>query len=171
MLLGFEYGFNSWKEIIETIVAFFTLLSIVGGAFFALKRWSADQKIRTASCFNELVLRFQSPEISQVFYLIDDARYGGKADEKCKAWFCGLFSCPEKESALDALLTFLSYICYLEKQGLAGSTVTKYFRYPLDAVLSCPGVQSYLKLGLSSQGEDNPYHLLIVRAREKGIQL
>jgi len=91
------------------IIAIITLIiTAVGGSIggtFAILQWRKSNKIKQAEFINQIIekLRFDK-DIAKTMYMIDYAN---------KTWYDESFHGGELEVEVDALLSYVTYICYL----------------------------------------------------------
>jgi len=110
---------------------------------FSMKRWKRGQRIRKSEFLSELMAKFTSPEIATAYY-----EY---IERKTKCFYRGLssggepeFTSEEDERAVDRLLGFMSYVCYLYENRLIDKNEFSLFVYQMNAVLSDEDIRRYM---------------------------
>ena len=110
---------------------------------FSMKRWKRGQRIRKSEFLSELMAKFTSSEIATTYY-----EY---IERKTKCFYKGLssegepvFTSEEDERAVDRLLSFMAYVCYLNENSLIDESEFDLFVYQLHAVLTDDDVRRYM---------------------------
>ncbi|MCL2518661.1 MAG: hypothetical protein FWF15_08870 [Oscillospiraceae bacterium] len=114
-----------------------SLVTVIVGGFFALYQWNFSNKLKRAEYINQIIekLRFDK-EMAQTMYKID---YGIPFYNKD---FHNGNS--ELEFAIDKLLSYLSYICYLKRTRNISIKEFNVLHYEIIRVCSSFEIQAYL---------------------------
>ena len=121
----------------DQMISLITLVFAVVGGVFALMQWVNMNKIKRAEFINQIIekLRFDK-EMVETMYMIDYDLTWYNQD------FHGTES--ELEYKVDKILSYLSYICYLESTGNIKKREFGVFKYELNRTCKSPCVQNYL---------------------------
>ena len=112
------------------------VLAIIGGTF-AYIQWKSANKLKRSEFINQIIdkLRFDK-DLVKTMYLIE-YDYG---------WYSEKFHSTDKELEyeVDKLLSYLSYICYVNKLKIISNKEFSILQYELNRTCSSPAVQCYL---------------------------
>lgn len=111
------------------------VLAIVGG-IFALFQWSNSNRIRRVEFVDQILnkLRFEK-KLVQAMYIIE------YKDE----WYNENFhNNSDFEPKVDALLSYLSYVCYLKNMRIIKEKEFSAFKYQLNRTCQSSSVEEYL---------------------------
>lgn len=121
----------------DQIISLFTFVFAVVGGVFALVQWVTMNNIRRAEFINQIIdkLRFDK-EMVETMYMI----------EYDFTWYNERFHGSESnlEYKIDKILSYLSYICYLESTGNIKKREFRVFKYELNRTCKSPCIQNYL---------------------------
>lgn len=130
-------------------ITLLSFLSALVGAFFAFYKWRKDIALKRANYVNELTEKVRTdPTITDCLHEFDYG-FSHMLDENYEPWYGAHFhdnmeDDNEFEKKIDKTLAFLSYICYLRKQGIISKKDIKFFDYALLRTLQNFEVQDYL---------------------------
>jgi hypothetical protein len=122
-------GINDFLGIIST------MFILIGGVF-ALFQWRVSTKLKRAEYLDQIIVKLRfDKEIADTMYIID-YNY---------SWYNESFHGNDKlEYAIDKLLSFLNYICYLYEMKNVSKKEFKILQYELNRACISSCVQSYL---------------------------
>ena len=130
---------NEWFPVIKVLC----IIGAVVAFFVSLYQWRRGQRIRKSEFLSELMAKFTSSEIATTYY-----EY---IERKTKCFYKGLssegepeFISEEDERAVDRLLGFMSYVCYLYENRLIDKNEFSLFVYQMNAVLSDEDIRRYM---------------------------
>lgn len=122
---------------IENWLTLSSIVLVVIGGIFAMIQWIASNKIKRAEFINQIInkLRFDKDMVKTIYMVEYDY-----------SWYNQDFHNRNNEIqfAVDKLLVFLSYICYLHSTGNIKKKEFKILQYELNRTCISPCVQSYL---------------------------
>ena len=126
------------KITIDNWLTIISLVMVFAGGVFAGLQWRVSNRIRRAEFINAIIdkLRFDK-EMAKTMYKIDYLE---------DSWYDENFhnSNSDLEFAIDKLLSYLSYICYLKDTRNINSQEFKVLHYEIVRACSSPDVQNYL---------------------------
>jgi hypothetical protein len=125
---------STWTN--ENTLTLITIIGAVIGGFFALKQWRQRIKLQRSEFVKQLIekLRFDEDMATTMY----------KIDYNEKSWYNNDFHGGEFEFAIDKLLSYLSYICYLNKTKNISKEEFKFLQYEVIRTCKSFDVQSYL---------------------------
>jgi hypothetical protein len=121
---------------VDQYLSLSSLLLVIVGGIFAGFQWQMSNKTKRIELINQIIekLRFDQG-MAQTMYRID---YG-------KLWYDEKFHTgTELEFAVDKLLSYFSYICYLKKTKNISGKEFSILQYEVNRVCNSNQVQSYL---------------------------
>jgi len=124
------------KWIVENIIALITLILAIIGGGFAFVQWKKSLNLQRANFIEQIIkkLRFDKDMI-EALYMVDydqdwyDKNFHGGS---------------EKESLIDKLLSYLTYICYLLETNNISKEESKILLYELNRTCNCWSIRAYL---------------------------
>ena len=127
---------------------------------FTCQRWKRGQIIRKSEFLAELMAKFASPEISTSFYEYIERGsktfYRGANPDNQEPEFISTAD----ERAIDKLLGFMSYVCYLYENKLIDDNEFSLFAYQLNAVIVNTDIRQYMKDLRNILPDNYPYEYL-----------
>ncbi len=119
----------------EAIPIISLLLSVIGG-IFVLFQWSESNKLKRAEYVDKLFSMFNSSKnVKYAFSLIDYE----------KDWYNENFhGSGHLEEAMDEMLNYYSYMCYLYKNKLIKENEFEFYKYQVLTILNNTQIKHYL---------------------------
>ena len=122
---------------VDNILSAISIILVIAGGRFTYKQWVAANKTKRMELIEQIMekLRFD-PEMVDTMYTID-------YDHE---WYGIDFHDREDdlEYRIDKLLSYLSYICYLKKEGNLSKKEFRILRYEINRICTSPCIQAYL---------------------------
>jgi len=115
-----------------------SLIMVFAGGIFAGFQWRVSNRIKRAEFINAIIVKLRfDKEMAKTMY---------KVDYHEDSWYDDNFhnSNSDLEFAIDKLLSYLSYICYLKDTRNISKEEFKVLQYEIVRACSSPDVQSYL---------------------------
>lgn len=129
------FNIQNWS--VDNVLSMVSIILVIIGGIFAYRQWKSANTTRRAELINQILekLRFDK-EFSDTLYLID-YKYG---------WYNENFHNHKHglEYQVDKLMSYFSYICYLQKERKIRYKEFCILKYEINRACSSPDVQCYL---------------------------
>ena len=124
------------KCIVDFWIPVLTLLFSVVGGFFALQQWRKSNKIRRSEFVHTINEAFRfNDAITQMIYSIDYGEFVYDAE---------VHKNHRLEERIDALLSTLSYVCYLHESNILKTDEFDFYRFSVVWICKNFHVENYL---------------------------
>ena len=127
--------FGNWT--IDNFLSLISIILIIVGGFFALKKWNLELKTKRAEFLEQINLNIRSDDkLAEITYLI----------EYDFSWYNENFHGNKTglEFSVDRFLAYFDYICYLKKLGNFTKKEMMIFQYRIIRIFNSPCVRNYL---------------------------
>lgn len=126
---------ENWS--VDNILSAISVILVITGGIFAYRQWIASIQIKRTELIQQIMtcLRFDE-EMAETMYTI----------EYDYSWYDITFHDRNDgfEHRIDKLLSYLSYICYLKKEGNISANEFRILQYEINRTCTSPCVQAYL---------------------------
>jgi hypothetical protein len=120
---------------VSDFISIITPCFAVVGGIFALIQWYKRNKINRAEFFNQIAEKlYFNKDIGEAMYYI---LYNDN-------WYTKDFHENDIEKKVDALLLYLTYICYLHENKIIRKNEFEVFKYELNSICCTSGTKTYL---------------------------
>jgi len=122
----------------ENLLTIISLVMVFAGGIFAGFQWRVSNRIKRAEFINAIIVKLRfDKEMAKTMYRVDYHE---------DSWYDDDFhnSNSDLEFAIDKLLSYLSYICYLKDTRNISKEEFKVLQYEIVRSCSSPDVQNYL---------------------------
>lgn len=150
---------------VGAIIGATSALAACAGFFWTIKTWKHSQSVKRAEFLKALLAKFEDTNTREIFAAMEKEDSARELFEQIKSDF-------KKEKDIDAIFSFLSYLCYLLNHNLISEIEFGFFEYQIRTLLQNEYVKSYLDSmyrSSSSADAENPFVDLMKYARKCGI--
>lgn len=147
------------------IIGAASALVACAGFVWTIKTWMHSQSVKRAEFLKALLAKFEDANTREIFAAMEKEDSARKLFEQIKSDF-------KKEKDVDAIFSFLSYLCYLLNHNLISEIEFGFFEYQIRTLLQNEYVKSYLVSmyrSSSSADAESPFVNLMKYAGKYGI--